>query len=116
MNYLARAYLADKPEGAESLVREALAVREKKLPDDWRTFEARSLLGGSLLGQRKYADAETFLLQGYEGMKAREARIPAPSRKYLSEAAKRVSQLYDALHQNDGSSGNRVGSFSVLVR
>ena len=47
----------------------------KALPDDWRTFNARSLLGGSLLGQKKYAEAEPLLLSGYEGMKQREDKI-----------------------------------------
>ena len=35
-----------------------------------------SLLGGALLGQKKYADAEPLLLPGYEGMKQRETTIP----------------------------------------
>ena len=43
---LARAYLAAKmPEKAERAPREGLDVRVKSEPDDWRTFEARSLLG-----------------------------------------------------------------------
>jgi hypothetical protein len=42
-------------------------LREKQLPDDWRTFNSRSILGGTGLGQKKYADAEPFLLSGYEG-------------------------------------------------
>jgi eukaryotic-like serine/threonine-protein kinase len=35
---------------AEPLARECLALRETMIPDDWRTFNARSMLGGSLLG------------------------------------------------------------------
>jgi non-specific serine/threonine protein kinase/serine/threonine-protein kinase len=96
VNALARAYLPDRPGPAEPLLREALAIREQKLPDDWRTFETQSLLGGSLLGQEKYADAEPFVLRGYEGMKGREAKIPAPSRKVLPEALDRIIRLYDA--------------------
>jgi len=34
------------------------------------------MLGGSLLGQKKYAEAEPLLLSGYEGMKQREVKIP----------------------------------------
>jgi tetratricopeptide (TPR) repeat protein len=57
---------------AELQLRECLAIREKVQPDDWRTFNTRSHLGGALLGQKKYAEAEPLLRQGYEGMKARE--------------------------------------------
>ncbi len=35
-----------------------------------------SLLGGALLGQGRYAEAEPLVIGGYEGMKAREAKIP----------------------------------------
>ena len=61
---------------AEPLLRECLAIREKTQPDDWTTFNTQSLLGGALLGQKKYADAEPLLLKGYEGMKQREKTIP----------------------------------------
>ena len=96
MTQLARAYLVDKPAQAETLLRQALAILDKKSPDGWQSFEARSLLGASLLGQKKYAEAEPFLLQGYDGMKAREAKIPAPSRRRLPEAGKRIVTLYNA--------------------
>jgi eukaryotic-like serine/threonine-protein kinase len=101
MNNRARAYLASEPARAEPLLREILAIREAKLPDDWRIFDTRSQLGGSLLGQKKYDEAEPFLLEGYEGMMAREATIPAPSKKRLTEAGARVVQLYDARGQKD---------------
>jgi eukaryotic-like serine/threonine-protein kinase len=57
-------------------VRECLAIREKKEPDAWTTFNGRSQLGGALLGHKRYADAEPLLLKGYEGMKQREDKIP----------------------------------------
>ncbi len=71
---------------AEPLLREGLAIWDAKRPDDWLRFNTQSLLGDSLLGQKKYAEAEPLLLSGYEGLKAREARIPAPSKIRLSEA------------------------------
>ena len=61
---------------AEGPARECLAIRERDIPEDWRTFNARSMLGDSLLGQKKYAEAEPLLLSGYEGLKQREASIP----------------------------------------
>ena len=87
-NNLASAYLVTDPALAEPLLREALAIREKRLPDDWSTFEADSLLGAILVTQKKYAEAEQHLLRGHEGLTARAAKIPAPYRKVLAESAR----------------------------
>jgi serine/threonine protein kinase/tetratricopeptide (TPR) repeat protein len=86
---------------AEPLLRECLALREKKQPEEWSTFDTKSMLGGALLGQQKYAGAEPLLLQGYEGMKQREAKIPADGRGGLSEALERLVQLYEAWGKKD---------------
>src|SRR5262249_36466423 len=85
----------------EPVARDSLAILDKKEPDAWRTFNTRSLLGGALLGQQKHADAEPLLLQGYEGMKAREAKIPKGDRGRLTEALERLVQLYDAWDKPD---------------
>ena len=66
------------------------------VPDDWSRFNTMSQLGGSLLGQGRYAEAEPLVVPGYEGMKAREAKIPAPGKPRLAEAAVRVVRLYEA--------------------
>jgi tetratricopeptide (TPR) repeat protein len=81
---------------AEPLLREALAIREKATPDDWSRFDVMSLLGGSLLGRRRYAEAEPLIVTGYEMMKIREVRITVPERYCLREAAERVVHLYEA--------------------
>jgi tetratricopeptide (TPR) repeat protein len=81
---------------AEPLLRECLAIREKKAPDTWRRFATMSLLGGAVLGQEKYAEAEPLLLQGYEGLHQRAAHIPVPHKPRLLEALERLVQLYDA--------------------
>ena len=86
---------------AEPILRESLAIREKLQPDEWSTFNTRSLLGGSLLGQKEYAEAEPLIVSGYEGMKAREARIPPPGRPRLAEAAERVVRLYEDWGKKD---------------
>jgi hypothetical protein len=49
-----------------------------------------------LSGQKRYAEAEPHLLQGYGGLKAREAKIPAPRKKNLAEAAARIVPFYEA--------------------
>src|SRR5207244_3039609 len=71
----------------EIILKESLALREKKEPDAWTTFQARSALGGSLLRQQKYAEAEPLLLQSYQSLKQHQAKIPAEIRKLrLTEA------------------------------
>jgi serine/threonine protein kinase/tetratricopeptide (TPR) repeat protein len=82
---------------AETLGREALATLEKKAADAWTTFHARAVLGGAALGQRKYSDAEPLLLQGYEGMKAREAKMPKNEASRLTQALEQLVNLYDAI-------------------
>jgi tetratricopeptide (TPR) repeat protein len=84
---------------AEALLRESLAIPEEMLPDSWLRFNTLSLLGGALLGQQKYREAEPLLLQGYEGMKQREDRIPWFAKEQLPEAAGRLVQLYEATNQ-----------------
>jgi hypothetical protein len=86
---------------AEPVLRECLGSREKSQPDEWSTFNTRSTLGGSLLGQKKYAEAEPLIVSGYEGMKAREARIPPPGRPRFTDAAERVVKLYEAWGKKD---------------
>lgn len=116
INALARAYLTDHPERAEPLLREALAIHERKDPDNWRAFETRALLGASLLGQKKYAEAEPELLRADEGLKAREARIPAASRKIVAETVDWIVRLYEAWGKPDRaaewrSSSSRANGF-----
>jgi eukaryotic-like serine/threonine-protein kinase len=79
---------------AEPLLRQGLSIREK-VPNHWSQFHSESLLGESLLGQKKFDEAEPFLIKGYEGMKACEAKIPAPLKRHLTEAGERVVRLYD---------------------
>ncbi len=84
---------------AEPVLRECLAIRQKALPDDWSRFNTLSMLGGSLVGQKKYSEAEPLLLSGFEGMKAREAKIPPQGKPRLAEASGRVVELYETLGQ-----------------
>jgi non-specific serine/threonine protein kinase/serine/threonine-protein kinase len=55
-----------------------------------------SLLGGALIGEGRYPEAEALTVQGHEGMKAREAKIPATAKPRLLEAAEGVIRLYEA--------------------
>jgi hypothetical protein len=86
---------------AEQLLRESLAIREMLHSDSWHTFYTQSLLGGALLGQKNYIDAEPMLLKSYEGMKAREKKIPPQGEVRLHEALGRLIELYAATGKPD---------------
>src|SRR5262249_44963450 len=80
---------------AESVLHECLRIRTEAVPDDWSRYNAMSLLGEAVLGQGRHAEAEPVVVVGYEGMKAREAKIPPQAGVRLSEAAARVPRLYE---------------------
>jgi hypothetical protein len=81
---------------AETLLRQALAIRAAKAPEDWRTFNTKSMLGRALLGQKQLAAAEPLLLDGYRGMKEREATIEPAGRVRIPEALERLVFFYEA--------------------
>ena len=91
---------------AEPLIREALTIREAKEPDEWRTFSTKSMLGGVLLGQKKYAEAEPLLLAGYEGLQQREAAIPPNGKIRIREALERLVLLYTDWHAAEPDKGH----------
>jgi eukaryotic-like serine/threonine-protein kinase len=86
---------------AEPFLREALTIRTKTMPDTWEHRDAMSLLGADLLGQGRYTEAERPIVEGYDGMKTYESRIPVPYRSRLLAAAMRVVQLYEAWNKPD---------------
>jgi hypothetical protein len=86
---------------AELKLRECLAIRQKLQPDDWTTFDTKSMLGEALLDQRKYTDAEPLLLSGYEGMKQRAGKIPSTDKVHLTKALERLVRLYEAQNNKD---------------
>jgi tetratricopeptide (TPR) repeat protein len=88
------------PATAETLLRESLAVRERKLPDAWHTFHTRAQLGEVLNEQKKYGEAEQFLLTGFEGMEQRADHV-RDRRKVFSETIRNLVQLYEATGQPD---------------
>ncbi len=76
-------------------MRECLAIRGQAAPDDSAHYDAMSLLGGALLGQGRYTEAEPLIVPGYEGMTERQAKIAMADRSRLREAAERVVRLYE---------------------
>ena len=83
---------------AEVICRECLVIRMKVAPDAWNTYNVESMVGDALLRQKKYGEAESELVFGYEGMKSREKQIP-PGSNRLREAAQRLVDFYTATNQ-----------------
>jgi tetratricopeptide (TPR) repeat protein len=81
---------------AEPFVRKAIALDQTEKP---RRFYWMSVLGAVLQGQEKYEEAESFLLQGYEGMKECEGTLRAPLKRLLAEAGGRVVRYYELTNQ-----------------
>jgi tetratricopeptide (TPR) repeat protein len=90
-----------KPAEAELKLRESLTISQKTQPDDWTTFETKSILSEALLDQKKYAEAEPLLLSGYHGMLKRISKIPSPDRGQLNRALERLVRLYEAWGKKD---------------
>jgi serine/threonine protein kinase len=88
---------------AEVSFRECLAIRTKGAPDNWVTFHVQALLGGSLLGQKKYAEAEPLLLAAYDGLKQRQKAIPPADLSCFADATKSLVQLYEATGKKDAA-------------
>jgi serine/threonine protein kinase/lipopolysaccharide biosynthesis regulator YciM len=85
----------DQP-AAEALLREALTIRERDMPQHWRTAEARSLLGGAILSQKKVAEAVPLLRSGYVGMAGSAPAIRLVDRPRLADALDRLITAGDA--------------------
>jgi tetratricopeptide (TPR) repeat protein/predicted Ser/Thr protein kinase len=81
---------------SEPLARQAEATERMKQPDNWLGCWAESLLGASLAGEKKYAEAEPLLLEGYRDMAAQKDRITAPNWRHLDSAHEWIVSLYKA--------------------
>jgi serine/threonine protein kinase len=80
---------------AEPLYRECLASRETNCPNAWYTHYTRAMLGATLVGKRKFDEAEPLLISGYEGMRERENSIRERT-KVLTETMQNFVQLFEA--------------------
>jgi tRNA A-37 threonylcarbamoyl transferase component Bud32 len=85
------------------LLRSCLTQRQQATPETWQASNTQSLLGGALLGQKKYAEAEALLVEGYEGLKTREETIPKQrgGELRIPEAIDRLIELYNVLDKPD---------------
>ena len=79
---------------AESLLRTALSGYEKAVPDGWEQYNAQSMLGASVAGQKRYQEAEPLAVQAYDALIQRKASIPPANASVMDQAGQRVIQLY----------------------
>jgi len=81
--------------GAESFYRDALALQRKAFPngpdEHWEVATIKSLLGGCLTTEKRYADAEPLLLESYPVIKANFGG----AHPRTQVALKRLVDLYD---------------------
>lgn len=90
---------------AEKTLRESFAIRLKDSPNSWLTFNTQSMLGEALLGQKKYTEAESPLLSGYEGIIARDAFIPDRLKFRRTKAVQRLVRLYESWNVDEPDNG-----------
>jgi tetratricopeptide (TPR) repeat protein len=96
-NDLALAYVSQgKFTESETLARQAVEIDRKKRPDEWERFRAESLLGASLTGQKKYAEAEALLVGACQQMAAKKGGMPVQDWYQLDRAREWTVQLYEA--------------------
>jgi len=86
------------------LFEKALRGYEKSAAGEWERYNCQSLLGWSLAGQKKYAEAEPLVTAAYEGILQREATIPVANRRVLAEAGQRVCSFYQDWGKPDKAS------------
>jgi len=84
---------------AESMARAVLALVELKRPDSWDCFLVKSLVGGALLGQQRYREAEPLLVEGYEGIRQREAGMDPSFKLWVIKAYERMVTFYEETNQ-----------------
>ena len=96
LNALGRNLLYQKKwADAEKVLQKTVTIRQNHEADSWRTFNSKWRLGVALMSQKKYAEAEPFVRDGYLGMKQRAATMPEQLRSsVLAEALGQLVRLY----------------------
>ena len=103
------------PAEAERLLRDGLRIRSRApglVPtrrrtvreDDWSLGAARSLLGASLLAQRRYPEAESALLEARRELEA----LPAAGGAEMKVALARLVELYIAWGKREQAASYRT--------
>ncbi len=97
---LGAAYLQMKEyEKAEKVLRSSLQTVQIRFPQAWLIGYIKSVLGASLMGQKRMNEAEPFLREGYEHLVQKRKDIPSncsKNEKYrIAEARNRLIEFYE---------------------
>ena len=76
---------------------QSLEILQEKAPESWETPWAKVALGTIYSKKKDYEKAEPLLKQGFEGLRAKEASIPAQNRNRIPEAMTRLLEYYKAV-------------------
>ena len=91
-----RLFIAGELKKAEPYLREVLKLREQIEPEKYTTAATRALLGCALCVQKKHAEAEPLLLEGYEILKLNIEKMSQQDLPLLVQTADQLVQLYKA--------------------
>ena len=83
---------------AETMANECFKLREREKGPGARVraLSHHEPVGRALAGQGKYARAEPLMLEGYDGLKEREAVMQYMEEQWLLNAARHLADLYNA--------------------
>lgn len=86
----------------EAAAREYVDFRRRSAPESFKFFAAVEQVGKALLGQSKFEQAESFLIESFEGLRERGNTIPAADRsRILNKARDRVVEMYKKSGQTE---------------
>jgi tetratricopeptide (TPR) repeat protein len=72
----------------------AVVAPDKTPVDSWTWYQCKTILGAALAAQKRYAEAEKLLLDGYLGTSDRLAILPADGLIALDRTGQWIVQLY----------------------
>jgi serine/threonine protein kinase/tetratricopeptide (TPR) repeat protein len=88
-------------EATALVTQQVQAAHTQFAADSPQLATALTEIGKLLLDAKEYAEAEPLLMQGYEGMKRCEARLPLEDPRHVTETLEPLVQLYDAWDRPD---------------
>ncbi len=91
--------------GAADALRNSLEISLKTTPENWETFNTKCILGRVLLHQEKFAEAESFLLDGYRGLSKRSASIPQANFR-IARVLQSLVELYETWDVSEPNRGH----------